>query len=235
MVIILNKKIELTTVLTTILCIALAIISVLIFIIPIHNSKKEDPTPTRNESHEIILAPQEPIPDVDVKTTMEIETTTKVETTTCAQEIITQQKTPEKKTEKSTVATQPTLNNEKLKNNSPFYLSNDERRIVECIVMGESSGEPYEGQVLVAQCILNACLKEGLQPSDIRREYQYYGWENSPSNSVKKAVRVVFDEGYKIVNEPILYFYSPKYCDGSWHETQRFVIEKGGHRFFAAW
>ena len=116
-----------------------------------------------------------------------------------------------------------------------FYLNDYERRIVECVVMGEAGAESYEGQVLVAQCLLNGCIKEGVQPSVIRRKYKYSGWKDNPTDSVKKAVSAVFDDGYKITNEFILYFYAPKYAKGKWHETQRFVIEEGNHRFFAGW
>lgn len=117
--------------------------------------------------------------------------------------------------------------------NVEFYLSDYERWIAECVVMGESGGESYEGQVLVAQCLLNACLKENLQPSEIRKKYKYAGWHDNPSDSVKSAVSEVFDNGYKVTDEFILYFYAPKVCNSDWHETQRFVIEVGGHRFFA--
>lgn len=116
-----------------------------------------------------------------------------------------------------------------------FYLTDYERRVVECMVMGESGAEPYDGQILVAQCILNACLKDDLQPSQVKKQYGYYGWHNSPSESVKDAVSAVFDNGYKITDELILYFYAPKYSRGSWHETQKFVIQVGGHKFFAEW
>lgn len=115
-----------------------------------------------------------------------------------------------------------------------FYLSDKERQIVECIVAGEARGESYEGQVLVAQCLLNACLKDDLQPSEVRKKYKYSGWYENPSESVKNAVSAVFDDGYKVTEEPILYFYAPKLVKSKWHETQRFVIEVGCHRFFAA-
>ena len=29
-----------------------------------------------------------------------------------------------------------------------------------------------------------------------------------------------------------MFFYAPKYATSKWHETQTFVIEIGGHRFF---
>lgn len=115
-----------------------------------------------------------------------------------------------------------------------FPLTDEERAIVECVVMGESGGEPYEGQMLVAQCLLNACLKDGLQPSEVRTRYKYSGWNESPTESVQEAVRAVFDVGETITDEPILFFYAPKWCNGSWHETQIFVCEVGGHKFFKA-
>ena len=116
---------------------------------------------------------------------------------------------------------------------SVFSLSDYQRRVVEYIVTGESIGEPYDGQVAVAQCVLNACLKDGIQPSEVRTKYKYSGWNTNPTESVKKAVSAVFDDGYKITDKYILYFYAPKYSKGSWHETQQFVMEIGGHRFFA--
>lgn len=116
-----------------------------------------------------------------------------------------------------------------------FYLSDYERWVVECIVMGEACGEPYEGQVLVAQCILNGCLRKNIQPSELRVANKYSGWRENPSDSVKRAVSAVFDDGYKVTDEFVLYFYAPKYSKGKWHETQRFVIELGGHRFFTVW
>lgn len=114
-------------------------------------------------------------------------------------------------------------------------MSDYERWVVECMVMGEAGGESYEGQVLVAQCILNACNLDGLTPSEVRVSYQYSGWNDYPSESVKKAVSAVFDEGYTITDEPILYFYAHTWSTSDWHETQRFVIEEGSHRFFARW
>ena len=113
-----------------------------------------------------------------------------------------------------------------------FNLTDYERWVVECMVMGESGGEPYEGQMLIAQCILNACLKDNIQPSEVKTIYKYSGWKENPTKSVKKAVSSVFDLGEKIVDEPILYFYAPLLCQSKWHETQIFVVEFGGHRFF---
>ena len=116
---------------------------------------------------------------------------------------------------------------------TPYYeLTKEERQVVENIVMGEAGAEPYEGQMLVAQCILNACERDNLLPSEVRMEYKYSGWNENPNDSVKLAVKEVFDNGVKAIDEPILYFYAPAICNSSWHESQVFVVEVGGHRFF---
>lgn len=114
-----------------------------------------------------------------------------------------------------------------------FYLSASERDVVERVVMAESGGESYEGQMLVAQCILNGAEKQGVQPSEAVEIYQYAGARPKPTQSVKDAVAAVFDRGETVVDEPVLYFYNPAIVESEWHESQIFVIEVGGHRFFA--
>lgn len=114
-----------------------------------------------------------------------------------------------------------------------FYLSASERDVVERVVMAESGGESYEGQMLVAQCILNGAEKQGVQPSEAVEIYQYAGARPKPTQSVKDAVAAVFDRGETVVDEPVLYFYNPAIVESEWHESQISVIEVGGHRFFA--
>ena len=113
-----------------------------------------------------------------------------------------------------------------------YYLSPRERQLVERVVMAESGGEPYKGQVLVVQCILDGCVKDGLRPAAVIEKYQYCSWRPEPTNSVRKAVSAVFDRGDIGIDAPILYFYAPAHCRSSWHESQIFRIEVGGHRFF---
>ena len=131
-----------------------------------------------------------------------------------------------------------------------FYLLSDhERWLVESIVAGESGIEPYWGKVGVASCILNACLIEDKRPEEIQTMYGYAGWKSieeyeseclvaygntNLSDEVREAVSQVFDRG-EVLSTEILWFYAPKYSNGSFHQTQKFVIEIGGHRFFAPW
>ena len=109
----------------------------------------------------------------------------------------------------------------------------DERDVVERVVMAEAGGESFEGQMLVAQCILNAAEKHGVDPSEAVVLYSYTKSRPDPTQRVKDAVAAVFDRGETVVDEPILYFYNPALVTSDFHESQIFVIEEGGHRFFA--
>lgn len=114
-----------------------------------------------------------------------------------------------------------------------FYLSTSERDTVERVVMAEAGGESFEGQMLVAQCILNAAEKEGVQPSEAVVIYSYTSSRPDPTQSVKDAVTAVFDRGEVAIDAPVMYFYNPALVTSDWHESQIFVAEVGGHRFFA--
>ena len=113
-----------------------------------------------------------------------------------------------------------------------YELSDAERAVVEQVVMAEAGGEPYDGQVAVAQCILAACEKDGIAPSEAVEEYGYTHNRCEPSESVVEAVSSVFDRGDTAVDEPIIYFYAPGRVESSWHESQAYVITIGNHRFF---
>lgn len=126
-----------------------------------------------------------------------------------------------------------------------FDLSEEERWTACCMVAGESKGEPYEGQWAVAQCIYQACINDGLQPSEVRIEYKYSGWDenlefDNPElwTQIEEIVSRVFDYGEMCVDDEILWFYAPKWMKNGvseWHESQRFVCEVANHRFFGPW
>ena len=114
-----------------------------------------------------------------------------------------------------------------------YQLSASERDTVERVVMAEAGGESFAGQMLVAQCILNAAEKEGVQPSEAVVIYSYTSSRPDPTQSVKDAVAAVFDRGEVAIDAPVMYFYNPALVTSTWHESQIFVAEVGGHRFFA--
>ena len=113
-----------------------------------------------------------------------------------------------------------------------YPLTPQERDLVERVVMAESGGESYKGQMLVAQCILDACEIDGIRPAEVIRKYVYAKARPTPTDSVKRAVSAVFDKGEQVTDEPIVYFYAPALVRSEFHESQTFCIEVGGHRFF---
>lgn len=118
----------------------------------------------------------------------------------------------------------------------PLYyrITAEDRAALEHIVEGEAGGESYDGKRWVATCLLNAMRLDGLNAAEVRTAYQYAGWSEDVSDETIRAVSRVFDFG-DVTHETVLWFYAPKWCDSSWHESQQFVAEIGGHRFFAPW
>lgn len=130
-------------------------------------------------------------------------------------------------------------------NENAFYLSEYERWVVCCMIAGEAAGETYEGQWAVAQCIYQACVNDNILPSEVKIEYQYDGWNESLEfdnpelwNQFQEITKRVFSFGDKVVNDEIIWFYAPFWMRSGvseWHESQRFIIQIGGHKFFGEW
>lgn len=123
----------------------------------------------------------------------------------------------------------------------PFYeISESNRYIVECVVAGESKGESFKGKKLVAQCIMNAMIRNNWDAETVRVQYQYAGWEPELENNnpeiwaeVELAVSEVFDKGNLETYEPILYFYNPDKGYSKFHEEDlTYVLSEGEHKFF---
>ena len=122
----------------------------------------------------------------------------------------------------------------------PFVnLAEADRKTIQYIVAGEAKGEPMEGKMAVAQCILNGMVKSNWSAERVRIEYQYSGWDDELEKSnpkawaeVVEAVSRVFDDGELISDKPILYFYAPDITSSSWHESLNHAVTIGGHKFF---
>lgn len=116
----------------------------------------------------------------------------------------------------------------------PCYAITDaERSLIEQIVMAEAGNQGLHGQMLVAQCILTACLEDDIRPAEAIERYKYTKPHPEPTDSVSEAVTAVFDAGELPSAEPIKYFYSTRYCESDWHEKQIFVLGHRDHKFFA--
>lgn len=140
---------------------------------------------------------------------------------------IEKQKEPEKQAMEAVVVQNAAQNKEM------YSLTENERDIVERVVMSEAGGEGFDGQRLVAQCILNTAIAEGKRPDEVvLTPGQYADPSETASQSVKNAVSAVFDYGDMFTDEPIRFFYAPQYVYSEWHESKVFVLEYGGHRFF---
>ena len=105
------------------------------------------------------------------------------------------------------------------------------------VVAAESRGEPYEGQVAVAQCILETSKKTFLTPEEVvkmKNRYASRCKSEDEKNLVIDACIDVFIHGEKALDEPIEYFYST--CGGfvsDWHENNlEYVATIGNHKFF---
>ena len=131
----------------------------------------------------------------------------------------------------------PEVDVSEMESATPRYtLTDSERDIVERVVMSEAAGEGYDGQRLVAQCILNTAEAMDLRPDEVvLAPNQYASPAAEASQEVKDAVSAVFDDGDMATDEPIRWFYNDKLVYSEWHEGKRFVMYFGNHKFFAEW
>lgn len=131
----------------------------------------------------------------------------------------------------------PEVDVSEMETTTPRYaLTVSERDIVERVVMAEAGGEGFDGQRLVAQCILNTAEAMDLRPDAVvLAPNQYASPAAEASQEVKEAVSAVFDDGDMVTDEPIRWFYNDKLVYSEWHEGKRFVMYFGNHKFFAEW
>lgn len=117
---------------------------------------------------------------------------------------------------------------------SIVVLSPQDRDLLERLVQGEAGGEGVEGAALVAQAIRDTMVYKGFNSVEAVRQALRYSGDISkqPNENVKQAVAYVFDQGGIVVKHKVFYFYAYGKCRSSWHESQTFVIQHGGHRFF---
>ena len=112
------------------------------------------------------------------------------------------------------------------------------------VVAAESRGEPYEGQLAVAQCIRETSERTMMTPEEVVKQVNKNGTRQYAqpvdlsvvTDSVRDACCDVFVHGISATDEPIRYFYST--VGGfysAWHENSlEYVTTIGNHRFFKA-
>lgn len=117
-----------------------------------------------------------------------------------------------------------------------FYISDDERYAIACIIAGESGNYSMELKMAVAQTIYTAMQLEDCRVEGVIARYDGYWDGSSVPNDIwqecLEAVERVFDNGELVTEESIEFFYNPAYCDSDWHETLTYVTTIDGCRFF---
>lgn len=117
-----------------------------------------------------------------------------------------------------------------------YELTDEERAMVERVVAAESRNQHINGQIAIAQCVLNTAEAENMRPDEVVLQPNQYASPVSydyVTDSVRQAVGAVFDYGITITDEPIRFFYAPKYSSGRWHEANlEYVITIEDHKFF---
>jgi len=114
-----------------------------------------------------------------------------------------------------------------------YILSAEERDLIERVVCAEAEDHSFIGKAAVALCIRNYCELFDMRPEYVFRSVSYADPRDYATDEVKQAVSAVFDTGFRVTEEPILYFYDTAggYVS-KWHESQTFIIEIDSHRYF---
>ena len=117
-----------------------------------------------------------------------------------------------------------------------FYISDDERYTIACIIAGEAYNSDMDLKTAVAQTIYIAMKIEGCRLNGVISRYDGYRDRSVIEDHVwqecQDAIAQIFDRGEMAVDEPIEFFYAPQYCTSDWHESLKYVTTIGGCRFF---
>lgn len=120
-----------------------------------------------------------------------------------------------------------------------YKLTDEERDLVERVIMKEVSGKSETDALAVAQCIYDRVTMWGGTVEEIifaKNAFADPTYKYEPTQIVKDAVRDIFDNGKRLTVEPLLYFYATKTANpNGFHETQRCLIETKLHRYFGPW
>lgn len=127
-----------------------------------------------------------------------------------------------------------------------IHLTDSERKVVYDIVANEVGSCSYRDKLLVAQAFYDGLVYNKCSPQTLAKG-QYAkivtGFDAFKKECIRcgvtyyediiKAVNEVFDKNNMPSEEFVLYFYNPKYGNGGFHETQKFVEQTSAHKYFA--
>ena len=114
-------------------------------------------------------------------------------------------------------------------------LTDEERDLVERVVAAEARGEEIEGQMAVAQVVMDRATTRNQSITQVCTAPAQFSepYMGEISEKTKDAVFFVFDKGDRPF-ELVTHFYAWEQIDAPyWTEDKDFVAELGGHRFYA--
>lgn len=115
-------------------------------------------------------------------------------------------------------------------------LSPEDRQLIAGIIAGEV--DPYDeyGCLLLAQTLRDNWLRCGCSSAaEVQSCCQYDGYKPFTTDCIEFAIARIFDNGGSVVEGRVYFMYAPALCQSDWHESQRFVVEHGGVRYFGTW
>jgi len=119
--------------------------------------------------------------------------------------------------------------------------------IIAATLVQECGGEPYAGQMMVAQTLKNRSIQRGKSLREVCLEpRQYSCWQNKGEmwlrfqtirkhpawESCRQLAEEISQPGYTPVSDATCY-YNPSKANPSWAKTLRLVSIVGNHRFYA--
>lgn len=112
-----------------------------------------------------------------------------------------------------------------------YPITEDERELITRIVAAESRGEPLEGQIAVAQVILDRWIDKGGSLNEIllapKQFADPYTGDLSEYPNSRIATHLVFDLGFRIFEEPTFFFFNAEHSDPSQVELLRTYTLRG--------
>lgn len=113
-------------------------------------------------------------------------------------------------------------------------LTDENRRVLEHLCMGELGSGGFTGAALIAQAVKNAMASYGIDDvKTVIKQFHYTGkLKNNPTKAVKDAVIYIFDMDKNAVQHRILYMYNPYLVQSAFHESQNYICTFADIRFF---
>ena len=115
-----------------------------------------------------------------------------------------------------------------------IHLQDDDRVLAAKIIMNEFGDGGFEACCLQAQALRDAMIYSRSSLEQIYHFFQYdkYPLLKIPNKDCYNAIDYIFESGELAVPHRVLVMYNPQHARSDWHESQNFVIEYQGVRYF---